>query len=89
MMPWVANIALVAEVIEDTRSMQLAHPELGPPSPSPGNLSRYFCKNAPVIVPSTVQIHRCQSCKQDISSEDKKHPNNMIFRRIGTFEKFF
>ena len=84
----VVNIGLVAEVIEDTRSIQLAYPELGHPLPSPGNLSRYFCKNVPLIVPSTAQIHRCQGCKQCISSEDKRHPSTMVFRRICTSEMF-
>ena len=54
----VANKALVAEVIEDARRMHISNSGLGPP-PSLGNFTRYSCKNVHVVVPASVQIHRC------------------------------
>ena len=81
----VANIVLVAKVIEYCRVQCRANPDLGPVPPSLGNLSRYMVKNPPVLISATPAIRKCQGCKGPITTEDKKHPNNLLFQKKWYF----
>ena len=90
----VANIVLGAEVIEDAWRMHISNPELGPPPPSPGNLTRYSCRNAPVVVLSNcadTQMSGLQAkyyfTRKEAPKEHAIQKNRNIWEVVNTGEK--